>query len=142
MKFYVLGFVFNSTKDEVLLIQKESPAWQKGKWNGIGGKIEEDESPSQAMERECLEETGMGYLEFEHVLTFTCYPGGTVFVYRAFDYSLAINYEDNQLEHLDAWPVDSLPPNVIGNLRWLIPVCLSNLQMPIQLQQNGLGIDG
>lgn len=30
----------------------------KGKWNGIGGKIEFNESPEDAIKREALEETG------------------------------------------------------------------------------------
>ena len=44
-KHYVLGFIFNRQKDNVLLVEKKRPEWQKGKWNGIGGKIKENESP-------------------------------------------------------------------------------------------------
>jgi 8-oxo-dGTP pyrophosphatase MutT (NUDIX family) len=31
---------------EVLLIEKQKPAWQRGKLNGVGGKIEPGENPS------------------------------------------------------------------------------------------------
>ncbi|MGC8492050.1 MAG: NUDIX domain-containing protein [Syntrophobacteraceae bacterium] len=54
---YVLGFVFTSTPKNVLLTEKNCPDWQKGKWNGIGGKIEAGEKPIDAMVREMFEET-------------------------------------------------------------------------------------
>jgi 8-oxo-dGTP pyrophosphatase MutT (NUDIX family) len=40
-----------------LLICKNRPAWPRDKLNGLGGKIEEGETPQQAMEREHREET-------------------------------------------------------------------------------------
>lgn len=55
---YVLGFMFNEAESKVILIFKNRPAWQAGKLNGIGGKIEEGETPIQAMNREFAEETG------------------------------------------------------------------------------------
>lgn len=65
LKRYVLGFIFDSYKVgdkqerfvSVLLERKQRPAWQAGKLNGVGGKIELGESPFEAMHRECKEET-------------------------------------------------------------------------------------
>jgi hypothetical protein len=54
---YVLGFVFSEDSSRVLLVWKNRPAWQAGKLNGIGGKIEAGETPLQAMQREFREET-------------------------------------------------------------------------------------
>jgi 8-oxo-dGTP diphosphatase len=51
----VVGFLFSDT--DVLLVQKMKPPWQKGFWNGVGGKDEEDEEPIDAMVREFREET-------------------------------------------------------------------------------------
>lgn len=56
---YVLGFLFDPNGCRVALIKKESPAWQAGKFNAIGGKVREGESPNAAMTREFLEETGI-----------------------------------------------------------------------------------
>lgn len=56
---YCLGFAFNAAGDRVLLIRKNRPAWQAGRLNGIGGKLEPGESALQAMVRECREETGL-----------------------------------------------------------------------------------
>lgn len=60
MKEYVLGFAFDKAKEQVVLIEKQKPDWQKGKYNGVGGKIEpSDTSPYFAMAREFYEETGV-----------------------------------------------------------------------------------
>lgn len=56
---YVLGFMFDPSMTRVVLIRKNRPTWQAGKLNGIGGKIEPEETPSQAMVREFREETGL-----------------------------------------------------------------------------------
>ncbi len=55
---YVLGFAF--THDgRVALIEKNRPAWQAGKWNGVGGHMEPGEDIYEAMAREFQEETGV-----------------------------------------------------------------------------------
>jgi 8-oxo-dGTP diphosphatase len=59
IKRYVLGFAFNADNDFVVLILKNKPDWQKGSFNGVGGKIETDENPAEAMQREFYEETGL-----------------------------------------------------------------------------------
>lgn len=57
---YVLGFAFDGTRQHVLLIGKQKPAWQSGRLNGIGGKCEpEDRNAWAAMQREFHEETGL-----------------------------------------------------------------------------------
>jgi len=55
---YVLGFLFDMSRTKVALIRKQKPDWQRGLLNGIGGKIEKDESKLFAMKREFFEETG------------------------------------------------------------------------------------
>jgi len=64
MERYVVGFAFNKGKSLVLLMRKNHPPWQDGLLNGIGGKIEKEETAIQAMHRECKEETGL-VLEWE-----------------------------------------------------------------------------
>lgn len=57
---YVVGFAFDAY-DAVALIHKQKPAWQKDRWNGVGGKVEDSDPTIQfAMSREFHEETGQG----------------------------------------------------------------------------------
>lgn len=57
---YVVGFLFAdySWGKCVALIRKSHPEWQRGKFNGIGGRIEPGEGPLAAMVREFREEAG------------------------------------------------------------------------------------
>jgi len=58
MKEYVLIHVRPWKTNITLLVLKEKPAWQKGRLNLVGGKVEEGESPQEAAERELQEEAG------------------------------------------------------------------------------------
>lgn len=139
MKHYVLGFVFNVTEENVLLIKKKRPQWQAGHWNGFGGKIEQDDNnPLAAINREAREETGCVFC-FYHVLTFVCL-GGTVFVYKATSRNKDIVFKQLEDEELKTWPLNGLPENMMSNLKWIIPVCLSTIQFPLMVQQNTLGV--
>lgn len=65
---YVVGFYISWDLKKFVMIKKKRPAWQAGKYNGIGGKIEHyngdeyphsSELPKVAMAREFEEETGV-----------------------------------------------------------------------------------
>src|ERR1700691_1852233 len=64
---YVVGFLFDPDRRDVLLIQKTLPAWQVGRLNGIGGHIDPHEKPLDAMAREFAEEAGVSGLSWEPV---------------------------------------------------------------------------
>jgi len=55
MQIFVLGFLFSPSLDEVVLLKKNRPPWQKGYLNGVGGHVEQNESPLEAMNREAKE---------------------------------------------------------------------------------------
>ncbi len=111
--------------EEVVLIEKNRPDWQKGLLNGVGGHVKEDEDSYQAMVREFHEETGLKFLDWEqfHVLnnphfTVCCFKG----VSEAWD--MARTMTD---EKIDIYSVAMLKKlNTIKNLQWLIPMCLDD----------------
>ena len=83
---YVAGFVFRKEGTEVALIKKNKPDWQRGKLNGVGGKVEPfDDSDHQAMAREFREETGVTTQagQWSEIAELNCADATiTFFVYR------------------------------------------------------------
>lgn len=67
---YVVGFLFSldctcvSGCPRVALIKKNRPDWQKGRLNGIGGKVEPGELSDEAMRREFREEAGEDFIDW------------------------------------------------------------------------------
>lgn len=58
MKKYVVIFLFTKDHKKVLMVKRNKPPY-KNCWNGIGGKIEENETEVQTAIRECYEETSI-----------------------------------------------------------------------------------
>ncbi len=125
---YVCGFLFTPDRTRVLLIRKNRPAWQAGKLNGVGGKIDPGESPATAMRREFREEAGVDLPEsrWQHVLTLSGQDdagsgrGWAGHFFRAFgDVDGARPMTD---EALEVHAIGALPGDVIPNLRWMIPM--------------------
>ncbi|MGG5812563.1 NUDIX domain-containing protein [Falsiroseomonas sp. CW058] len=56
---YVLGFALSLDRRSVMMIRKLRPSWQAGLLNGVGGRIEDGETPAAAMRREGWEEAGV-----------------------------------------------------------------------------------
>lgn len=116
---YVAGFLFRGS--EVCLIRKTKPEWQAGFLNGIGGKIEENESAHQAMVREFSEEAGVvvpQWRRFAHME----FGQGSVTFFASDTSANPISVTD---EIVDWFPVASLHElPVVANLRWLIPLAL------------------
>ena len=52
-KNYVMWLIYDDI-GRVLLIKKNRPKHQVGKWNGLGGKVEDNETITRAMTREEL----------------------------------------------------------------------------------------
>lgn len=130
MNEYVLGFCFTENAREVLLLKKEKPGhWQHGCINGIGGHIEPDETEVEAMVREFGEEAGVDTFKSDWEHTFTLAgrdregEDWQVRMYRRFNDDIK-NYEAHRcsegLVHLGS--VAGLPPGVLPNLRWLVPM--------------------
>jgi 8-oxo-dGTP diphosphatase len=122
---HVAGFLLNETRSNVWLIRKRRPSWQAGKLNAIGGKIELDESPEQAMRREFWEEARLNvptwdpllvlHSEPYHVAFFRAIVPGTVF-------RQALPGTDELLEMHTVEHIASGEALAIPNLTWLVPL--------------------
>ena len=128
---YVAGFLFDQW-GYVLLIEKKKPIWQKGLLNGIGGKIEPDESPIQAMIREFEEEAGFKVINWELFVK----------LYRLNEYEVNFFKAQANIDSLESPTEEQLvkvPYNYlkdcIPNLKWLIPLARdTSVKFPIYIE--------
>lgn len=123
MKNFVLGLAHSGWS--VLLMHKNRPDWQRGTWNGIGGRIEEGETPHDAMLREAEEEAGLGHLPWAQkaTLRITNPEEGevTIFVFYA---EFSGEFYQKTDERLAMFDVGDLVKTPLGrHLPWLIPIC-------------------
>ena len=70
MKTTVTTLVFLTNEDKILLAIKKR-GFAKGKYNGIGGKVEANETIEQATVRECEEEIGVTPEKYRQFATIT-----------------------------------------------------------------------
>lgn len=111
-----LGYIVKDGNYLMLLRNKKENDKSAGKWVGIGGKIENGESPDDALIREVKEETGLNVKEFniKGIVTYPeFYPGVTeyMYIYEVTDF-------DGELIECNE-----------GELKWISKVELKDLRM-------------
>lgn len=134
---YVAGFMFDWNTKSVGLVRKNKPAWQAGKLNGIGGKIEEDETPLESMIREFEEETGVFESNWHQFCTLT----GDQFEVHFFSvYGELSQLKTMETEEIVVQSLDQIfTHNCIPNLTWLIPMALTcgyDRGIPFNIQES------
>ena len=121
MKHYVLGFRFSRNQEYVTLIRKKTPTWQAGLLNGVGGKIEGNETPKEAMIREFHEEAGVIIPEWEPLIKIT----GPDYVLNCFTCSVVAVTKTMTAERVTNFSIYHIPWNeTVPHLKWLIPYAL------------------
>ncbi|MDA3958073.1 NUDIX domain-containing protein [Oceanispirochaeta sp.] len=110
-------------EEEVLLLQRQNTGFGDGDYSFIAGHVEKDESFSQALHREALEEAGIR-LDPEHVKT-------SHIMHRKSDDSVRVdvffvshfwegeikNREPEKCSDLSWFPLNHLPDNMIPYIR-------------------------
>jgi 8-oxo-dGTP pyrophosphatase MutT (NUDIX family) len=148
---YVVGFLFAPTReqpDQVALIMKNKPAWQKDKLNGLGGHIERNESPLIAMRREFEEEGGADIIDWEHFATIMYsnppnvdHPVETmakVWYFRSFRQTTLISKTREKVEWYDWKKILGGYDNAyVKSLEFLIPLALELHPINVQIRDGG-----
>ncbi len=131
MQEYVLGFAFTPQDArgnfKVALIEKLKPDWQRGKLNGIGGKVEVDETHRAAMEREFEEETGVYIPYWDYIGKMFGGDSWVVHVYTTTqsDVENVITKEKERVILVDPMKdARYIYEKGISNVPWLIHSCL------------------
>jgi 8-oxo-dGTP diphosphatase len=153
MKEYVLGFVFDTTKDITLLLRKTKPEWQAGLLNGVGGKVEAHDygdsnkwPEEMAMNREWMEESlgTIGPLEWKKFGHFYG-NNSNVHAFKAFASSrnlIKMGTVTNDVgEDFEMFPTQFiLSPSgmkankCVPNLAWLIPLALDETMVQFEVE--------
>lgn len=91
-KQYVVNAIFSPDLQDILIIRKNRPQWQAGKFNLIGGKVEVSEDFCDAVIRETKEECGLdissddirnvGIIEKKNEYLVVCYVTVTESIYE------------------------------------------------------------
>ncbi len=147
MKHYSLGFLFSRHLDQVVLIRRIKADWQQGLLNGVGGQLEEGETPHECMVREFQEETGVLVLEWTKAVRlimgepFNCVLH--IFVAVDFHNSLVTRVEDRGEGVPSRFLVCDLHrQKMVPNLKWLVPMLLQNIGdgVTLDIRQHGANI--
>jgi len=135
MKRMVVGFMF--VGEQVVLIQKNRPEWQKGLFNGVSGHVEPNESALDAMVREFEEEAGVK-TEPREWDDFAVIEGGegntAVHFFSASRDTCAIRTMTD--ESVGFYSYDPFPVPVVSDLKWLVPLARVSrwyLRLPIKV---------
>lgn len=127
---FVLALLFTPDGRQVALMRRTRPAWQAGRVNALGGKVAVGETPADAARREVREEAGVDVAEWMEVLVWEDREY-RMHVMRAMSAraSMVRTMEDQEVFLAD---VAALPDEVIGNVRWLVPLALdTDVALPI-----------
>lgn len=108
-KNYVVIILFNKDKDKLLLVKRNKKPY-KNCWNGIGGKIKENETPIDAAKRECMEETNIS-LKNPRLLVTYVYPESSIINSNTklnviYDFVEETNIVDNEEGHYEWKNID------------------------------------
>jgi 8-oxo-dGTP pyrophosphatase MutT (NUDIX family) len=130
---YVCGFLFQDADKLVVLIKSAKPGAPRfNQWNGVGGRIEENETPVVAMVREFSEETGIRTAPLDWSEFFVAeFSDCIVHFFKSFDYGSDLGAPTQTTDE----PVLSMPVEIatsikpytdrfVENLVWLIPLAL------------------
>ncbi len=115
MKLATLCYVFNENKVLMLNRNKRLDDMHRGKWNGLGGKLKNGETPEECVAREVEEESGLKIIspKLKGFITFPAFDEEDdwyVFVFTAekFTGELTESHE-GELEWIDWDKVTDLP---------------------------------
>ncbi len=134
---YKYTICFIKRNDEILLLNRENDSWM-GCWNGVGGRLEDGESPTECILREVHEETGITLSDVTDCGVVTWMIDGVnregMHIYLAemkecFDYKTPLTTDEGILDwkYID-WILNPKNSGIAGNIPHILPYILGDMK--------------
>lgn len=112
----VVGIITDN--EEILLLKKNNPDWQKGLYNGIGGKVELNTTPLETIIKKCQEELGvniLNWIELDSEIT----SSGIEIVYflTTLNEGEIKKLQSQTDERAELFSINNLPTNILQDLK-------------------------
>ncbi|WP_206193431.1 NUDIX hydrolase [Aliarcobacter cryaerophilus] len=112
----VVGIITDN--EEILLLKKNNPDWQKGLYNGIGGKVELNTTPLETIIKKCQEELGVNisnWIELDSEIS----SSGIEIVYflTTLNESEIKKLQSQTDERAELFSINNLPTNILQDLK-------------------------
>ena len=112
----VVGIITDN--EEILLLKKNNPDWQKGLYNGIGGKVELNTTPLETIIKKCQEELGANisnWIELDSEIS----SSGIEIVYflTTLNENEIKKLQSQTDERAELFSINNLPTNILQDLK-------------------------
>ena len=112
----VVGIITDNK--EILLLRKNNPDWQKGLYNGIGGKVELNTTPLETIIKKCQEELGVNisnWIELDSEIS----SSGIEIVYflTTLNENEIKKLQSQTDERAELFSINNLPTNILQDLK-------------------------
>ena len=112
----VVGIITDNK--EILLLKKNNPDWQRGLYNGIGGKVELNTTPLETIIKKCQEELGVNisnWIELDSEIS----SSGIEIVYflTTLNEGEIKKLQSQTDERAELFSINNLPTNILQDLK-------------------------
>ena len=112
----VVGIITDN--EEILLLKKNNTDWQKGLYNGIGGKVELNTTPLETIIKKCQEELGVNisnWIELDSEIS----SSGIEIVYflTTLNEGEIKKLQSQTDERAELFSINNLPTNILQDLK-------------------------
>lgn len=112
----VVGIITDNK--EILLLKKNNPDWQKGLYNGIGGKVELNTTPLETIIKKCQKELGLNisnWIELDSEIS----SSGIEIVYflTTLNEGEIKKLQSQTDERAELFSINNLPTNILQDLK-------------------------
>lgn len=111
----VVGII---TDNKEILLKKNNPDWQKGLYNGIGGKVELNTTPLETIIKKCQEELGVNILNWIELDSEISSSGiEIVYFLTTLNEGEIKKLQSQTDERAELFSINNLPTNILQDLK-------------------------